>query len=134
MLSTNIDFGYSYQKKTGIKDRWTMIYLINNGLWSFGSSYNNMFLVFTWSNDVHIVEGDRGREPGWIGAGSGREAGADGAGCRSHVRAGGGRRMRDIKFCWLFSPFLSKLSKIRTKEHWLFTILTVIKLYRQSWE
>ena len=38
------------------------------------------------------------REPGRIGAGGGREAGGDGAGCGSHVKAGDGRRMRDIKF------------------------------------
>ena len=38
------------------------------------------------------------QEPGRKGAGGGREAGEDGAGCGSHVRAGGGRRMRDIKF------------------------------------
>ena len=43
------------------------------------------------------------REPGRIGAGGGREAGGNGAGCGSHVRAGGGRRMRDIKF---FNDFL----------------------------
>ena len=49
------------------------------------------------------VEGDGGREPGRIGAGGGRKAGGDGAGCASHVRAGGGRRMRDIKF---FNDFL----------------------------
>ena len=49
------------------------------------------------------VEGDRGREPGRIGAGGGREAGGDRAGCGSHVRAGGGRTMRDIKF---FNDFL----------------------------
>ena len=30
-------------------------------------------------------------EPGRIEAGGGREAGGDGAGCGSHVRAGGGR-------------------------------------------
>ena len=35
--------------------------------------------------------------------GGGREAGGDGAGCASHVRAGGVRRMRDIKF---FNDFL----------------------------
>ena len=44
------------------------------------------------------MEGDRGREPGRIRAGDGREAGGDGSGCRSRARAGGGRRMRDIKF------------------------------------
>ena len=43
------------------------------------------------------------REPGRIGAGGGRDAGGDGAGCGGHVRAGGGRRMRDIKF---FNDFL----------------------------
>ena len=43
------------------------------------------------------------REPGRIGAGDGREAGGDGAGCGSHAKAGGGRRMRDIKF---FNDFL----------------------------
>ena len=42
------------------------------------------------------MEGDRG-------AGGGREAGGDGARCGSHVRAGGWRRMRDIK---LFNDFL----------------------------
>ena len=40
--------------------------------------------------------GTGGQEPRRIGARSGREAG--GAGCGSHVRAGGGRRMRDIQF------------------------------------
>ena len=48
------------------------------------------------------MEGDRGREPGRIGAGGAREEGGDGAGCGSHVRAGSGRR-RDIKF---FNDFL----------------------------
>ena len=38
-----------------------------------------------------------------MGAGGGREAGGDGAGCGSHVRAGGGRRMGNIKF---FNDFL----------------------------
>ena len=42
--------------------------------------------------------GQGGREPGRIRAGGGREAGGDRAGSGSHVRAGGGRRMRDIKF------------------------------------
>ena len=32
------------------------------------------------------------------GGNPGREARGDGAGCGSHVRVGGGRRMRDIKF------------------------------------
>ena len=49
------------------------------------------------------MEGDRGAGTGRIGAGGGREAGGDGAGCGSHVRAGGGRRMRDIK---IFDEFL----------------------------
>ena len=52
---------------------------------------------------VDCQGGRGGREPGRIGAGGGREAGGDGAGCGSHVRAGGGRRMRDIKF---FNDFL----------------------------
>ena len=47
--------------------------------------------------------GQGGREPGRIGAGGGREARGDGAGCGSYVRAGSGRRMRDIK---LFNDFL----------------------------
>ena len=47
--------------------------------------------------------GTGGRVPGKIGAGGGREAGGDGAECANHVRAGGGRRMRDIKF---FNDFL----------------------------
>ena len=34
------------------------------------------------------MEWDRGREPGRIGAGGGREAGGDGAECGSHVKAG----------------------------------------------
>ena len=55
---------------------------------------------------------------------------------RDHARAGGARRIRDIKifndFLVSFSLFLRKLSKIRTKEYRLFTILTGIKLYRQS--
>ena len=42
------------------------------------------------------------REPGRIGAGGGREAGGDGAGYGSHVKAGGGRRIRDIKFLMTF--------------------------------
>ena len=49
------------------------------------------------------VEGTGGREPGNIGVGDGREAGGGGAGCGSHVKAGGGKRMRDIKF---FNDFL----------------------------
>ena len=61
------------------------------------------FFTTTVTTDPSIVEGDRGREPGRIGAGGGREAGGDGAGCGSHVRAGGRRRMRDIKF---FNDFL----------------------------
>ena len=54
-----------------------------------------------------LVEGDGGRKPRRIRAGDGREAGRgeagrgeagrDEAGCGSHVRVGGGRRMRDIK-------------------------------------
>ena len=47
--------------------------------------------------------GTGGREHGRVGAGGGREAGGDGAGCGSHVREGGGRRMRNIK---LFNDFL----------------------------
>ena len=42
--------------------------------------------------------GTGGREPGRIRAGGGREAGGDGAGCGSHLRAGDGKRMKDIKF------------------------------------
>ena len=53
---------------------------------------------------LHIKwRGTGGREPGRMGAGGGREAGGDRAGCGSHVRAGGGRRMGDIKF---FNDFL----------------------------
>ena len=44
-----------------------------------------------------------GREPGRIRAEGGREAGGGGTGCGSHARAGGRRRMKDIKF---FSAFL----------------------------
>ena len=51
------------------------------------------------------MEGDRGagtrENRGRRWAGSGRRG--DGAGCGSHVRAGGARRMRDIKF---FNDFL----------------------------
>ena len=49
------------------------------------------------------MEGRGRREPGRIGAGGAREAGGDRAGCGSYVKAGGGRRMRDIKF---FNDFL----------------------------
>ena len=49
------------------------------------------------------MEGDRGREPGRIRAGGGRKEGGDVAGCGCHVRAGGGRIIRDIKF---FNDFL----------------------------
>ena len=45
----------------------------------------------------------RGRETGGIRAGGVWEAEGDGAGCGSHARAGGGRRMRYIKF---FNDFL----------------------------
>ena len=62
--------------------------------------------------------GTGGREPGRIRAGNGRKAGGDGSGCGSHARAGGGRRMRDIKvFNDFLVPFLSKLTKVRTKEY-----------------
>ena len=77
--------------------------------------------------------GTGGREPGRIRAGARRDTGDGGTGCGSHARAEGRRRMRDIKFFNdFFGLFLSKLSKIRTKEYSLFTILTRIKLYRQS--
>ena len=56
----------------------------------------NLVNIFAWM-------GTGWRQPGRIGAGGGRETGGDGAGCGSHVRAGGGRRMRDIKF---FNDFL----------------------------
>ena len=66
----------------------------------------------------YSVEGDRGREHGRIRAGDGPKAGGDGSGSGSHARAGGGRRMRDIKFFNDFLvPFLSKLTKIRTKKY-----------------
>ena len=39
----------------------------------------------------------------WRGTG-GWEVGGDGAGCGSHVRAGGRRKMRDIRF---FNDFLA---------------------------
>ena len=46
-------------------------------------------------------------------AGDEREAGRDGSGYGSHARAGGRRRMTDIKFFNDFLvPFLSKLTKI----------------------
>ena len=62
--------------------------------------------------------GTGGWESGKIRVGDGREAGGDGAGCRSHARAGGGRKMRDIKiFNDFLVPFLSEQSKIRTKEY-----------------
>ena len=59
------------------------------------------FLLDILSKTANLLEsggGQGGREPGRIGAGGGREAGGDAAGCGSHVRAGGGRRMWDIKF------------------------------------
>ena len=42
-------------------------------------------------------------EPRRIWAGGGREAGGSGTGCGSHARAGGRRRIKDIKF---FNDFL----------------------------
>ena len=58
------------------------------------------------------------RELGRMRAGDGREAGGDRSGCWSHARAGGRIRMTDIKFFNDFLvPFLSKLTKIRTKEY-----------------
>ena len=47
--------------------------------------------------------GTGGREAGRIRAGGGREAGGSGTGCGSHARAGGRRRIKDIKF---FNDFL----------------------------
>ena len=52
---------------------------------------------------TYLWMGTRGREPRRIGAGGGREARGDEAGCGSHVRVGDGRRMRYIKF---FNDFL----------------------------
>ena len=65
-----------------------------------------------------FVEGDRvartQENMGGRWAGSGRRR----IGMRSHASAGDGRRMRDIKFFNDFLvPFLSKLTKIRTKEY-----------------
>ena len=57
--------------------------------------------------------GTGGREPGRIRAGDGREAGGDRSGCGSDASAGGGRRI----FNDFLVPFLSKLTKIRTKEY-----------------
>ena len=62
------------------------------------------------------VEGDRGA--GTQENKGGRWAGGDGSRSGSHARAGGGKRMRDTKcFNNFFVPFLSKLTKIRTKEY-----------------
>ena len=44
------------------------------------------------------VEGNRGAGNREIKDGCWRESGEGGAGCLRHVRAGGRRRMRDIKF------------------------------------
>ena len=60
-------------------------------------------LISQISRVTNSWRGTGGREPGRIGTGGGQEAGGDGAGCGSHVRAGGRRRMRDIKF---FNDFL----------------------------
>ena len=49
------------------------------------------------------MEGDRGAGTRENRGGRWAEAGGDGAGCGSHVRAGGGKRMRDIKY---FNDFL----------------------------
>ena len=46
---------------------------------------------------LFLWKGTRGRELGRIKAGGGREAGGDGAGCGSRERAGGGKRMRNVK-------------------------------------
>ena len=62
------------------------------------------------------MEGDRGA--GTRENKGGRCAGGDRSGCGSHASAGGGRRMRSIEFFNDFLvPFLSKLTKIRTKEY-----------------
>ena len=55
-------------------------------------SYNNA------QSGERIKEETGEREPGRIRAGNRREAGGDGAGCGSHVKAGGGKKMRDVKF------------------------------------
>ena len=60
-------------------------------------------VVFPFVSRLPILwRGAEGREPERIRAGGGPEAGGHGAGCGSHVRAGGGRRMRDIKFLMTF--------------------------------
>ena len=56
-----------------------------------------------------------------IRARHGRKAGGDGAGCGSHARAGGGRRMRAIKiFNDFLVPFVSELSKPKNIDYSLF--------------
>ena len=59
-----------------------------------------------------FAERDRGREPGRVGAGGGREAAGNGAGCGNHVRVGRGR-MRDIKIFNDFSVTLKQTIKIQ---------------------
>ena len=65
-----------------------------------------------------FVEGDRGAGTRENKGGKREETIGDGSGCGSHARAEGGRIMRNIKFFNDFLvPFLSKLTKIRTKEY-----------------
>ena len=72
---------------------------------SLGAYFVNKLALPLVDFKMNVIKwrGTGGREPGRIGAGGGREAGGDGAGCGGHVRAGGGRRMTDIKF---FNDFL----------------------------
>ena len=47
-----------------------------------------MFIQISRETLLLFSGGTGGREPGKIRTGGGREAGGDGAGCGSHVRAG----------------------------------------------
>ena len=81
--------------------------------------YHIYYVLEPWNSNHQQVEAGQGGglETGRVRAGDGREAGGDGVGCGSHARAGGVRRMRDVKFYDdFFRPFF-KLSKIRTKEY-----------------
>ena len=64
---------------------------------------DKIYCLTTRTHNTLQWRGTGRREPGRREARGGQEAGGDGAGCGSDVRAGGGRRMRDVKF---FNDFL----------------------------
>ena len=65
--------------------------------------FGDQFKSTIYKTATYCGGGQGGRESGRIRAGGGREAGEGGTGCGSHARAGGRKRMKDIKF---FNGFL----------------------------